>query len=317
MKVLRASKIGFPCARNLWYSANGQEGETNSRSQRIFDVGNYLEPLVVKWLRDDGWEVEYNQGSQNAPFEVVVPVVEGGEIHGHPDAFISKGDKQNILIDIKTMNDRAFNFWKREGTLKKYPQYADQLHVYATGAMNAGRKVEGLGIVGVNKNNSEMHIDFFEFDSVRANNLILRAAEIFSYSEAGHTGFCPEELWACGYCEYSGICELCTHKKDKSIGEKVAVTEDTEIIDAMELLREARGLQKDGKELEKLAKETLDSKVRQQGMKSVQGGDLVLTFKETIKKQFDAEAFKKAHPEMVPDYMKQVKSLTYELKERK
>ena len=132
MKVLHASKIGFPCGRNLWYAANDYEGQTSERSQRIFDVGNYLEPMVVKWLREDGWEVEYNPGSQKAAFEVVVPV-EGGEIRGHPDAFISKGDKQNILIDIKTMNDRAFKLWKSEGTAKKYPQYIDQLYTYAIG----------------------------------------------------------------------------------------------------------------------------------------------------------------------------------------
>ena len=65
-KVLRASKIGFPCDRNLYYSANGVEGITSPKSQRIFDVGTYLEPVVVERLRADGWESEYNAGSQNA-----------------------------------------------------------------------------------------------------------------------------------------------------------------------------------------------------------------------------------------------------------
>lgn len=183
MKILRASKIGFPCARNLWYSANGYEGETSSRSQRVFDVGNYLEPMVVKWLREDGWEVEYNPGSQNAAFEVVVPV-EGGELRGHPDAFIFKGDMQNILIDIKTMNDRAFRLWKSEGTLKKYPQYADQLHIYAAGAIKAGHEVNGLGIVGINKNTSDMWIDFFDYSEARATVLAIRAQSIFMMSNS-------------------------------------------------------------------------------------------------------------------------------------
>ena len=69
-KILRASKAGFPCARNLYYSVNGYKGTTDIRTQRIFDVGTYLEPLVVRWLQEDGWKVYYNQGSQDADLEL-------------------------------------------------------------------------------------------------------------------------------------------------------------------------------------------------------------------------------------------------------
>ena len=77
-KVLSASKCGFPCERYLFYSVNSPEAEaTSSRTQRIFDVGTALEPVIVEWLRSDGWDVEYNQGSQNAPLEVQIDVVGG------------------------------------------------------------------------------------------------------------------------------------------------------------------------------------------------------------------------------------------------
>ena len=210
-KVLRASKAGFPCHRNLWYSVNGHKSSANntaySKSQRIFDVGTYLEPLVVEWLRQDGWNVEYNPGSQNAALELSIPL-NGGVLAGHPDCFISRPDGlQNVLADIKTMNDRAFTQWKREGSIASKPQYVDQLHVYAMGAIQAGRTVEHLAIVGINKNNSDMHIDVFDFDPLRAEDIQNRAEIIFE-AEVPPTENCPAENWCCGYCEFHSICEL-------------------------------------------------------------------------------------------------------------
>ncbi|MBR1487130.1 MAG: hypothetical protein IJ597_07755, partial [Synergistaceae bacterium] len=74
VKTLRASKAGYPCDRNLWYAVNNFKGIITEKTQRIFDTGTCLEPLVVEWLRKDGWTVNYNQGSQNADLEFKIPV---------------------------------------------------------------------------------------------------------------------------------------------------------------------------------------------------------------------------------------------------
>ena len=210
-KVLSASKAGFPCSRYLWFAVNGNSGNVSPKSQRIFDVGSALEPVAVQWLRLDGWNVQYNPGSQNADISVSVPV-KGGILTGHPDCIISKGDIQNALVDIKTMNDRAFRLWRQEGTLKSKMQYVIQLHIYALGLRRSGRDIQKLGIVGVNKNNSDMHIDFFDFDQNIANNIIERAQNIFSLTQPPED-ICPAEAWACGYCEYSGFCPLAIQPK--------------------------------------------------------------------------------------------------------
>ena len=146
-KIMTASKVGFPCDRNLYYAVNGFKGEVKESSQRIFDVGSALEPLIVKWLNQDGWRVFYNPGSQSAALEFYAPI-NGGKIGGHPDAFMSKLNCDNVLVDIKTMNERAFISWKRNGTIKDKPQYADQLHVYAYAAKLAGFPVDKLNIAG-------------------------------------------------------------------------------------------------------------------------------------------------------------------------
>ena len=313
-KILRASKAGFPCSRNLWYSVNGFEPVISPKTQRIFDVGTYLEPLVVEWLKQDGWTVEYNQGSQNAELEVSVPII-GGKLAGHPDCFISKGSTHNCLIDIKTMNDRAFTQWRREGTLKSKPQYVTQLHVYAMGCIAKGRKVDWLGVVAVNKNNSDWHIDLFKFNPITAAKIKSDAEYIFSLSEPPSQN-CPAENWCCNYCEFSHLC--CRNDKtlyDTHVDNGTTVTHDEDIINAMEALHQARELSAKAREIEAGAKFVLDEKVRQQGLSSVQGGDFILNISERSSSKFDSAAFKKAHPELVNEFTKNSTSTTYNLEE--
>ena len=73
-------------------------------------------------------------------------------------------------------------------------------------------------------------------------------------------------------------------------------------------------MERDAKELETLAKETLDKKVRLQGLKYVQAGELVLVLKEISSARFDTTAFKKSHPDMVKDFTKTSTSVRYEIK---
>ena len=315
-KELSASKAGFPCRRNLWYTVNGYSGGegNDKKTQRIFDVGTALEPVIVDWLRQDGWTVEYNPGSQEAELKVEI-AVEGGKIVGHPDCIISKGEIQNALVDIKTMNDRAFTQWKREGTLKSKPQYATQLHIYAAGLITQGRKIEHLGIVGVNKNNSEMYIDLFRYDEFRAEGIKDFAELVFAEEKEPELG-CPAESWACNYCEYSEICGL--HKKPSAVSrseEPLALTNDEEIIAAMHELKESRELGREVREMETHAKEVLNEHVRDKGMRGIQGGGLVFTMTERTSQRFDSTAFKEAHPELLSEFTKSSTSVIYDVKE--
>lgn len=312
-KIMTASKVGFPCDRNIYYAVNGFKGEVKESSQRIFDVGSALEPLIVKWLNQDGWRVFYNPGSQSAALEFYAPI-NGGKIGGHPDAFMSKLNCDNVLVDIKTMNERAFISWKRNGTIKDKPQYADQLHVYAYAAKLAGFPVDKLAIAGMNKNNSELHIDFFDYEPERMNKIIERAERILNLDKAPEQGE-RYEAWACSYCDYCKHCELCSHKRDTHVDNSVLQTNDADINNAVELLKEARELSKAGRELENDAKAVLDEKVRMQGVKSVKVNNLILTLSETSSSRFDSTAFKKAYPEIAQDFIKTSSSVVYNIKE--
>ncbi len=313
-KVMRASRVGFPCDRNLWYSVNGFEEVVAEKSRRVFDIGTALEPVIVDWLREDGWTVFYNPGSQTANLELTIPV-RGGKLAGHPDCFISRPGCENILADIKTMNERSFTGWKRNGTVKDKPQYVDQVHVYAEGAMRAGFPVERLAVVGVNKNNSNLHIDFFDFEPERMSAIIQRTERIFAATEPPEPGE-RMEGWCCDYCGYSGVCELArARQKDTEVGEDTMKTNDPDIVNAMELLKESRELSKAGEELEGEAKAVLDERVRQQGIKRVKGGSLLLTLTESTSSRFDSKAFRKEHPDMAAEFMTSSSSVRYDIKE--
>ena len=315
-KVLSASKCGFPCERYLFYSVNGGEGKTSSHSQRIFDVGTALEPVIVDWLRSDGWEVEYNQGSQNAPIEVSIDV-DGGQLIGHPDCIISRPEGlQNVLVDIKTMNERSFTLWKKEGSIKSKPQYVKQLHVYAAGLMAQGRKIEKLGIVGVNKNNSELHMDFFDFDEDIMNSIRESAQRIFSLTDAPYENS-PAESWCCSYCEFSQQCNLYgvppVAKNNSDL--PPVFTDSDAVIQAMHEIVRAREMAKEAKSIEDNAKNVLDELVRQKGLSTVEGGGYVCTITERKSQRFDSAGFKKVHPELMNQFMKESVSVTYDVKE--
>ena len=312
LKTLRASKAGFPCARNIFYSVNGYEATTSERSQRIFDVGANLEPLVVDWLRKDGWSVDYNAGSQNAPLELTVPL-NGGILAGHPDCFISRPEGlQNVLIDIKTMNDRAFTQWKREGSIASKPQYVDQLHIYAMGAITAGRKVEHLGIVGVNKNNSDMHIDIFDFNPIRANEISKRAEGIFALNEPPKDN-CPAETWCCNYCEFSNICELYAHDTPQVIEPAKSNSDNPVIIEALSNLASARAIAKHAKEMEDNAKAVIDAFMKENSVTSLQAGGFVCSIKVRNSSRFDTASFKKVHPDLAGLFTVRTTSTSYDI----
>ena len=313
-KVLRASRIGSLCDRALFYSVNGAEEITSEKSQRIFEVGRVLEPIIVSWLRSDGWKVQRNLFVNSNEGMSLSLEVNGGTIIAHPDCVISHHELDgNILVDIKTMNDRAFRTLKRDGTKKSHPQYFAQVHLYAEALRRIQVSVSKLGIVAMNKNTSELFIDTFNFEQDTLNTLLARAERIFSFSDAPEQGELFEN-WCCQYCGYAHLCELA--KKDTTVGnEDVPTTDKQEVIDAVELLSESRDMEKAAKELSDEAKIVIDREIRQQGIKSVRVGHLVLVLNEIKSSRLDTTALKKAHPEIVQEFMKQSSSVRYDLKE--
>ncbi len=237
----------------------------------------------------------------------------GVSIEAHPDCVISREDSGLVLADIKTMNDRSFRSLRRDGTIKSHPQYADQLTIYAQALRECGYEINTLAIVALNKNDCQGYIDFFQFEQERYEALKERAERILSCEEAPEHGSRFQD-WCCAYCGYAHLCEL--YKKDTAVGdESVPATDNQEVIDAIELLSESRDMERAAKELSDEAKAVLDKLIRQQGIKSVRCGNLILVLNEIKSSRLDTTALKKAHPELVQEFMKQSSSVRCDLKE--
>jgi len=219
MRVIRASKIGFPCIRNIWLSTMGLDEVFDKKTLRIFDLGNLVEQVAVKWLREDGWGVYWNEGSQDAEWELNVPL-QGGVLRGHPDCIIEK-DRQRILADIKSMNSRAYKHWLDGGTINNKLSYFIQVNVYAY-AINRlpanGPRVDKVAIVGVNKDTSDYTIEVLDIDedlikeTLNKAQFILNAPSMppkvgWAFNHLGVSNEVPS--WCCSYCGYKklGICD--------------------------------------------------------------------------------------------------------------
>lgn len=315
-KILRASRLGHSCNRHLWFSMMGCKEEISEKSQLIFDIGRTLEPVIIHHLRNNGYSVKRNPlDGSNEGLSLNINL-DGDSISAHPDCIISGDDVEgNILVDIKTMNNHSFRSLKRDGTKKSCPQYFAQVHIYAEALRRINIHVNKLGIVALNKNNAEVFIDSFDFEQDALNALLERAKFIFNCNDAPEQGNIFQD-WCCSYCGYSHLCELCKSKKDSSVGDKnVPVTDNQEVIDAIELLKESRELEKAGKELADDAKAVLEREVRQQGIKSVRHGSLILILNEVKSSRLDTTALKKAHPDIAQEFLKQTSSVRYDLKE--
>ena len=307
-KILQASKIGCICDLNLWHKARYNNDE-DTADKRAAEAGTLYESLAVKWLKQDGFDVEY-------PIDELYEVEIGdGVLRGRPDCFISKGDKVNVLADIKTMNDSEFKGWKMKGTRVFKPQFVQQLYAYALGAREAGRQVDWLAIVGVNKNSEEYYIDFIRPDDYDLSEMRQRLGRIFR----ADTPCIPTPSWWCKYCSdrIKNECPAMIDGEPEQVkpGNQIIETEDEEIFKAITQLKEARKNLAQWRDIENDAKNKIDELVLSQGIKTVYSGNLILELNEVYSARFDTTSFKKAHPEMLSEFMKESASLVYKVKE--
>lgn len=178
VRKLRASGVGRDCDTELFLTAAGQESQFDKKSLRIFEIGRVMEPVIVKWMREDGWEVKHNADDEYGMIMCVGP----GIVTGHYDVIarhpkITKGEW--ALLDIKTMNTRRFNAWTKNGVQASDPAYYAQLlfYGYAWG-------YKKLGLVGMEKPTGDYEVELFDFDMKKFREYRDRAARILDADRA-------------------------------------------------------------------------------------------------------------------------------------
>ena len=160
-----------------------------------------------------------------------------------------------------------------------------------------------LGIVAVNKNNSDWHIDFFDFDFARIADLQDRANEVFAMTEPPIENS-PKEVWCCNYCEYDDICERKGMKpeQEQEIAPAFEDLGDVSVLSAMYDLISAREQMKNAKLLEANAKQIILAESKAKHSNTINAGSFVCSIEERTSNRFDAAKFKKENPELAEAY---------------
>lgn len=204
---LRLSSSG-KCPRAIAYSVIYQNVESDEikdlspRAVSIFQMGHALHELERAIISEVNELVSVE--------EEVYLEVDGYKIPGHIDGILRLSDR-DVILDIKTVNERTFNEFKKEPRI----DYVNQLNAYmhATGLREAYLWV-------YNKNTSDRMVIPIPYSEKVVNDVI----DTFRKAIRGLNGDLPERPyqyriedlgnglvvktlpWQCSYCAFTRIC---------------------------------------------------------------------------------------------------------------
>jgi hypothetical protein len=167
------------------------------RLERLFQTGHLFEAKIIADLRAIGCEV-FDRNPENPDEQL--RVVHSPWFMGSCDGVIRHVPGAEVtphLLEIKTMNDKNYQDWKRRGVKESKPVYYAQMQVYLKG-LSLTRAL----FVSMNKNTSEIEVERVHYDPVAAEYYAAKADRIAFASEP------PEmnESFACRWCEHFGVC---------------------------------------------------------------------------------------------------------------
>lgn len=194
-----ASSIGAECDRQIWYECKGYQGEPlDTKYRRVFDMGRWLESLVVQWLREAGFRIE-TANEKNSLLEVVASDMP--YFKGHMDGLILIGDHEKHILEIKSAKDSSYKTFVSKGIKLWFPRYYAQLQSYMgmSGIHNAI-------ILVLNKDSSDICDNLVTFNQKEYDNLKERAQRIY-LSEKEPPRINESPAWyLCRICKFRKIC---------------------------------------------------------------------------------------------------------------
>ncbi|MBZ0325480.1 MAG: PD-(D/E)XK nuclease family protein, partial [Alphaproteobacteria bacterium] len=163
----------------------------SGQTLRIFEIGNALEDLAIRWLRGAGFDL-YTRKGNRADGEQFGFSVAGGRIRGHVDGIIAAGPEGfglavPALWECKTMNAKNWRETVTKGVALAKPVYAAQIALYQA-YMEA--QVPGIAenpalFTAINKDTAELHHELVPFDTSLAQRMSDRAVRILQATDAG------------------------------------------------------------------------------------------------------------------------------------
>lgn len=198
-KYIGASSIGHDCNRSIWYGYNGApKAGIPAQLRTTFDIGKRLESLPLDYLEQSG-------------LTIVKPTKENDWLfckdndvsffQGHMDALLMLSNESPIVVEIKTAKNSSFNNFKNKGLRIWSSAYHAQLQSYM--GMSGYRRAV---LIAINKDTSEFHHEWVEFDQKFYSELKMRALAIGSIDEPPERINRSPLFIVCKNCCYRGVC---------------------------------------------------------------------------------------------------------------
>lgn len=221
--------MALHCKMEIWLSANAYpKEEPTSQAKRTFDFGHFVEAATLgrltlaegietgPWFYDEKEILDHATGRKLTPENWEIQnrqlEVEFQGVRGHVDAFLQNRKEALLLLpDVKSTAGHGYDR-ALKGDLMASPfsrEYVGQLHAYRAGAEKAGHKIDDMGLLYVNKEQSHMMFRFVEYRPEIVEEAIERLSWAKSIAEPE-----PDWKWSkgeeiqlrCGYCAFKYSC---------------------------------------------------------------------------------------------------------------
>ena len=199
---LGMSALGEECVRKTWFGFRKVAKTTfPSRMLRLFRTGDIYEFRIIYLLRGIGFEV-FERDENGKQFKATDF---GGHLSGSMDGVGKAPEKfgydKPFLLEFKTVNDKGFQKYLKDGVKKTNAKYYAQLMLYC-----GYNDLESALFIAVNKNDETLHMEHVPFDKFAFRRLVDRAEHILSATESPERISSIPSWWACSFCEFKGVC---------------------------------------------------------------------------------------------------------------
>jgi len=195
-QYIGASIIGNECEAYLAYSLRGfPEDPISPKLKRIFLLGHKIEDIVVADMKTAGLDVFEKDNITGRQYELTD---HGGHVRAHMDGRVVI-DEELLLLEVKSMNDSNWKKFKKHGVAKSHPKYVAQCQLM----MGLGN-FERSFFIAYNKNTSEYHAEYIDFDPFVFSNMQHRI-EVVMRNQARKISRSSDD-WRCRMCFRQQVC---------------------------------------------------------------------------------------------------------------